>query len=216
MTSIGYWLAAALEAAHNNMRFMTWNSFLAIIPLLLSIWLFRSRQLKPVPWLIGFAAFIAFLPNAPYVLTDIIHLVHDIRDGYSIWIITLVLVPQYLLFMAVGFQAYVVSLINLGYFLRRRRLTRLIVPTELFIHALSAIGIYLGRFQRFNSWDIVTQPEPLFHNLLSTLMAQRPAAIMVVTFCVITVLYWLLKQVTLALAFYLQSLRQTKNEELNV
>jgi uncharacterized membrane protein len=53
----------------------------------------------------------AFLPNAPYVLTDILHLVDDIRQGYSIWTITLLLVPQYVLFMQLGFEAYVISVL---------------------------------------------------------------------------------------------------------
>ncbi|MFE4108272.1 DUF1361 domain-containing protein [Almyronema epifaneia] len=214
MTSAWYWLASAFEAAHNNMRFMAWNSFLALIPLFLSVWLFRRRRLKSIAWVIGLITFIAFLPNAPYVLTDIIHLVHDIRYGYSIWIIALVLVPQYLLFMFIGFQAYVISLINLGYFLRLRGLGRYLLPTELFIHMLSAVGIYLGRFHRFNSWDILTQPEPLISSLWHTLLAQRPAAIMLITFGVISVLYWLLKQVTLALAMYLKVSRQAKSEIL--
>jgi len=122
------WVGFAWDAVHNNSRWMTWNLFLALVPLALSFWLFRQRvkpkhnhspalthKVYPHPlWWLGLLVFIAFLPNAPYVLTDIIHLIHDIRRTNSIWVITLVLIPQYLLFIIAGFEAYVISLINLG------------------------------------------------------------------------------------------------------
>jgi uncharacterized membrane protein len=56
---------------------------------------FPSRSLG---WWMVFLIFIFFLPNAPYVLTDVIHLVEDIRQGYSIWVISLALIPQYVVF----------------------------------------------------------------------------------------------------------------------
>jgi len=68
-------------------------------------------------WWFGFLVFFAFLPNAPYVLTDVIHLIEDIREINSVWMITLVVIPLYLLFILAGFEAYVVSLINFGYYL---------------------------------------------------------------------------------------------------
>jgi len=64
-----------------------------------------------VAWLFGF---LCFLPNAPYVLTDVIHLITYIRKGDSIWLITLILIPLYLCFVVLGFEAYVISLINMG------------------------------------------------------------------------------------------------------
>jgi uncharacterized membrane protein len=187
---------------------MLWNGFLAFIPLVLSIWLFRGRGSRSILWWVGFATFMAFLPNAPYVLTDIIHLVHNIRWVESIWIIILVLVPQYLIFMLSGFQAYVISLINLGYYLQQRGLQRLIVATEILIHGLCAIGIYLGRFPRFNSWDILTKPDTLVVGAIDQLLGKRPLLIVAITFVIITVLYWLFKQMTLALIFYWQQTRQ--------
>lgn len=165
----------------------------------IDMWVLRWRGSRSLLWWLGFLSFVLFLPNAPYVLTDIIHLVEAIRKGYSIWIITLALIPQYLLFMGLGFQAYVLSLISLGDYLQSNRLARWVVPAEIVLHGLTAIGIYLGRFERFNSWHILTQPDDLVISAIEQLTGKRPVFIMLVTFVIITILYWLMKQVTLGI-----------------
>lgn len=163
----------------------------------------RTKKLpqrdRPLLWWLGFFGFIAFLPNAPYVLTDVIHLIRDIRAPYSVWIISLVLIPQYLLFTLVGFQAYVLSLMNCGEYLKRQGWGKLIIGMELIFHALSAVGIYLGRFLRFNSWDIITELDSLA-SVVDDLVAKRPLLVMTITFATITILYWLMKQVTLGIS----------------
>lgn len=259
------WMTVAWGILQGNHRFMVWNTFLAVVPLALSFWLFhkpRSQWLRwgvflilgatflptahrvfrtgifllqrlstnyliwililtlilmsseiwhlrrtqnsptvsrSLLWWLGFVAFIAFLPNAPYVLTDVIHLINDIRAGHSAWIITLALIPQYLIFMMVGFQSYVLSLIYLTWYMERCGLRRFTRVAELVIHGLTAVGIYLGRFQRFNSWDLVTDPDILVRSVMNDLIGRLPVLVMIVTFVVIMVLYWLFKQLTLAL-----------------
>ncbi|MBW4495291.1 MAG: DUF1361 domain-containing protein [Oscillatoria princeps RMCB-10] len=172
---------------------------LTLVLMGLDIFWLRLRGTRSLLWWVGFLVFIGFLPNAPYVLTDIIHLYEDIRQNYSVWVITLALIPQYLLFMVVGFQAYVLSLIYLGDYLKQYGLGKFILWVELIVHGLSAIGIYLGRFQRFNSWHIITQPDTLVMSVFNDLTGKRPALVMAVTFAVIAVLYWLMKQMTLAI-----------------
>lgn len=166
----------------------------------LDIWVLRQRGVRSLRWWGGFLVFIAFLPNAPYVLTDIIHLIEQIKEGYSVWTVTLVLIPQYLAFMLVGFGAYVLSVMNLGYYLKQQGWSRFILATEITIHALSAIGIYLGRFIRFNSWDILTNPDALVNTVMNDLIGKRPVLVMAVTFVVIAVLYWVMKQVILGMS----------------
>ncbi|MEB3272806.1 MAG: DUF1361 domain-containing protein [Prochlorothrix sp.] len=217
MTTFFTRLAYALGlACHNLQDFMAWNSFLAFIPLVLSFWLFRGRGRRSLLWWVGAAIGLVFLPNAPYVLTDVIHLVQDIRQVHSIWIITLVLIPQYLLFMGFGFQAYVVSLMNLGHYLRRQGAGRWVVPTEILLHGLTAIGIYLGRFPRFNSWDIVTRPDALVSQVMDDLLAQRPLLIMAVTFGVLVILYGLTKVINQGLWLYYQTHRSQTRRRLTV
>lgn len=253
-------LTTAWEVLHGNSRFMSWNLFLALIPLAISFWLFerprslflkwgvlllvgatfvpntkivvanvvalmrgeamtyvvmaiaitialmvlnllllRRRQSPSLVWWLGFLIFIAFLPNSPYVLTDIIHLYRDVRQSNSVWVLTLAVVPQYLLFMFIGFEAYVLSLINFGHYLQRQGWGKYIFGCEFLIHALCAIGIHLGRFQRFNSWDLITNPDALVNTVLNDLIDKRPMLVMFVTFIVISVWYLLMKLITSAL-----------------
>lgn len=172
---------------------------MTLILIILGICLLLRRQSFSLLWWFSFVIFIAFLPNAPYVLTDIIHLYQDIRQSNSVWVLTLAVVPQYLLFMFIGFEAYVLSLINLGYYLQRQGWSNFILGIELIIHCLSAIGIYLGRFKRFNSWDVVTNPDALVKSVYNDMFSQRPILVIFITFIVIFSLYWLMKLVTLAL-----------------
>ena len=166
----------------------------------LDIWVLRQRGVRSLRWWGGFFWFIAFLPNAPYVLTDIIHLIEQIKEGNSVWTVTLALIPQYLVFMLVGFGAYVLSVMNLGYYLKQQGWSRFILATEMTIHGLSAIGIYLGRFIRFNTWDILTNPDALVNTVMNDLIGKRPVVVMAATFVVITVLYWVMKQVILGIS----------------
>ncbi|PSF36603.1 DUF1361 domain-containing protein [Aphanothece hegewaldii CCALA 016] len=186
----------ALDYSHS---FMAWNLFLAFIPLVLSIFLFRFSQKRSLFWWFIFLTFLAFLPNAPYVLTDVIHLIDLIRFGFSVWIITLVLIPQYTFFILAGFIAYVLSVINLGFYLENQGYRKYVLSSELIIHLLSGIGIYLGRFQRFNSWDFVTRPIYLLKISIEQLTDKEPILVIIITTFVITFLYWLLKQVILGL-----------------
>lgn len=171
--------------------------FLILGLLPLSIWLFRSKLGQGAIWWFGFVAFYGFLPNAPYLLTDVIHLIDDIRTIQSVWVITLILIPLYLLVILAGFEAYVVSLINLGSYLHRIGKSQWILGVELITHALSAIGIYWGRFLRFNTWDFITQPDYLLTQGVEEILGKQPLAIIAITFVVLAGLYWLMKRVTL-------------------
>lgn len=192
-------IATVWDVLHSNSRWMTWNLFLAFVPLALSAWLFRRRRRRSSIWWFGFLVFFAFLPNAPYVLTDVIHLIEDIREINSVWMVTLVVIPVYLLFTLAGFEAYVLSLINLGYYLNRLGRSKWILGVELLTHALCAVGVYLGRFQRFNSWDFITQPDALATSVVEDLVGKRPLVIVAITFMVIAGLYWIMKRVSLGI-----------------
>ena len=191
-------LANAFEAFNKYSGWIVWNLFLAFIPLILSFWLFLRRSNKrSLLWWIAFIIFIAFLPNAPYLLTDIIHLIEAIRANYSIWVTTLIFIPLHLLAILAGWEAYVVSLINQSYYLKKHGARKFVFPSELLTHALCAVGIFLGRFRRFNSWDFVTKPDVVFVSTISDLTAKKPLLVIVITFIILTILYWLTKQITL-------------------
>jgi len=178
-----------------------WNLFLAFIPLALSFWLFRRKTLKrrSLLWWVTLIVFVAFLPNAPYMLTDIIHLIRGTRAGYAVWVIALIFIPLHLIAILSGFEAYVMSLINQGNYLKRQGAGQFVLWSEVAAHALCAIGIYLGRFIRFNSWDLVTDPRDVLTITVNTLTSKQPLLTIIITFTGLAVFYWVMKQITLGI-----------------
>jgi uncharacterized membrane protein len=156
---------------------------------------FRDPQTsqRSIFWWVGLFLFIVILPNAPYILTDIIHFYDAVRTIASAWTITLVIVPIYIMFIGTGWFAYVISLINVGKYLNRYQLDRSTAAIELSLHLLCAIGIYIGRFLRFNSWSLVTQPQQIISVLPGELIGKFPLVVILLTFLIITVLYSLSK-----------------------
>lgn len=174
---------------------MGWNLFLAVVPLALAMIFFRVGR-RP-GWLFwpGLVAFVLFLPNAAYALTDVLHMVHRIRRTpyMPIWTVALVLIPQYALFMFVGLQVHVLSIMRLGDYLRWLGRPALVVPMELALNLLASLGIFFGRFQRFNSWDVVNEPERLAFEAIDDFTHRFPIEIIAVTFVALTTLYYAVK-----------------------
>lgn len=168
----------------NNVGWMGWNTLLALVPLGLARFLFGHRE-RP-RWLLvsGGAVFVAFLPNAPYVLTDVLHLPGELAATDGDHWLAAALVGQYLCLFAAGFVAYVLSLVRLERWLADRGTSRrAVLGVDLALHALCAVGIVLGRVFRFNSWDLVTNPA----GLLELVRVPQPR-----TFAVLFVLFAIL------------------------
>lgn len=180
---------------------LLWFGAIALIALGINLLMFRQKaNARTWKWWLVLVIFIAFLPNAPYLLTDIIHLIRATSSGQiSAWAIALVFIPLHVVAIVMGFEAYVLSLMNQGYYLKQQGARSLVVPTELLIHLLSAIGIYLGRFIRLNSWDLVVDPSNVLLITFNTLTDKRPILVIGVTFVILTVAYWMMKHITLGL-----------------
>ncbi len=195
-------LMNALMAGESSAQLkVAWWIALLLVSIGMSFFLFnRPKSARTFLWWLGLVGFIAFLPNAPYVLTDIIHLIKGTSgSNVPVWVIALVFIPIHTIAIVLGFEAYVLAILNQAYYLKQKGNERFILPTELLIHALSAIGIYLGRFVRLNSWDIATDPTSVLMVTLNALTNKRPAAVVFVTFVILTVLYWVAKQLTLGI-----------------
>jgi uncharacterized membrane protein len=160
---------------------------------------FRSRspqeRSRSIFWWMGLLLFVAILPNAPYILTDVIHFYDAVRSLNSAWTITLVIVPIYILFIGLGWLSYVFSLINIGRYLKRFQIDRYTNISELSLHLLCSIGIYIGRFLRFNSWSLVTQPKKFLSVLPGELIGKFPLLVILLTFLIITILYTICKPI---------------------
>ncbi len=152
------WIEISWNLFNQSSDRIIWNLFLAFIPLTLSFYLFRLAATRNFIWWLIIIIFLAFLPNAPYILTDSIHIIELSQKCYPWWAIILILIPQYILFIIVGFEAYVISLSLLDKYLTNLIAKKYAILMQAIAHFLCVIGIYLGRFERFNSWDLVTKP----------------------------------------------------------
>jgi uncharacterized membrane protein len=174
----------ARGVAYAHYTWMLWNLGLAIMPLALAGVLFArdgraGRRPRPL-WWVGAVLFVLFLPNAPYVITDVVHLFDDIRSTDSDLVLLGVNVPVFLAFFATGIGSYVAAL-ELA-----RRFTKATWPrlrwsvVELALHGLCAVGIYLGRVVRLNSWEVLTRPRAVIEGF-GWLAGIAPLAIVVCT-----------------------------------
>lgn len=163
---------------------MGWNLLLAFVPVVLSLLLFRRGAHRTMFWWAGVVVWLLFLPNAPYVLTDVVHLFRDIRSARSDLQVLGLYLPVYLSFFLVGFGCYVASLE------RARRYVRAVCPAwrwwpmEATIHLLCAVGIYLGRVVRLNSWHVFTRPREVISSV-DWLVGAFPFVIIAITFVVL-------------------------------
>lgn len=197
-TEMGH-LISVWEVIRPNFH-LGWNLLLALVPLVLSRLLFDVHRRRDLVWWLGVGMFAAFLPNAPYALTDVVHLLAKIRIQPRLpsWAIVLLCI-EFSLYFVVCFQVYVWSLSSLVAYLRRNGLRRWSVAVELSVNALCAVGIYLGRFRRLNSWDIVTAPERVFYQTVHGFVHRRPAETILLAFIVIAALYYPFKAIDLAI-----------------
>ena len=203
LADVLHWFDSAARALAPNRDWMVVNLALAAVPLFLSFVLFRWRTRRQPLWWLGVVGFVVFLPNAPYVLTDVIHLIEQIESGdHSASVIALVLLPIYALVILLAFEAYVVSLLNVGHYLRAIGRSRLVPLAEIVLHAASAVGIFLGRFERLNSWAVVTRLDNFVGTIIDNSLERRPLAVIAVTFVAIVILYRIAKWLTLAVVRY--------------
>jgi len=137
-----------------DFRFLIWNLILAWIPLLLALFVYDryrrgGRLLVLAPALV---LWLLFLPNAPYIVTDFVHLSAD--TPAPLWLDGVELSAFAWTGMLLGF----VSLYLVHAVARRRFGAGPSWAGVLCVLALVGVGVYLGRVKRWNSWDLLTQP----------------------------------------------------------
>jgi uncharacterized membrane protein len=187
-----------------------WNLFLALVPLALSIWLFRRTERRGWLWWPVFFVFVLFLPNASYTLTDIIHFIQEVRSepALPVWSIVYFVIPKYALFFFIGFQCHVMSLLRMGRYLTWIGRRHWIFAAEILMNALCSLGVYWGRYIRLNSWDIFGRPQELANQVIERMFSDQFAlAIIAVYFIVLSFFYYVMKVVDVAVWQYLQQRR---------
>jgi uncharacterized membrane protein len=139
-------------------RFLLGNLFLASIPLVLSTGL-RIADRLALNWTIKagvFCLWLLFLPNAPYILTDILHLTR--ANQAPAWFDLALLLSC----SGTGLLMGYLSLIDVQTIVARHYSVVMGWLFAIVSLVLSGFAIYLGRFLRWNSWDVLTTPTLIF------------------------------------------------------
>ncbi len=142
---------------------LIWNLFLAWLPYLFSLWAMALEHRRAGRWWLIWlpsALWLAFFPNAPYLLTDFFHLTQ--RPGIPLWY-------DIGLIAAFAWTGFFLALVSL-------RIMHLLVERYIGVFlgwlfalvslGLAGLGLYLGRFSRWNSWDLLTSPKEILKETL--------------------------------------------------
>jgi uncharacterized membrane protein len=140
----GYWTFISLN----------WNLFLAFIPYGLSKKLVRRVQwieITPV-FLFLFLVWLLFIPNAFYIITDLFHL--GSNSAVPLWF-------DLALILSFAWNGLLFGILSVRQMEKIVAVKWCIRYEALFLYPvmfLNALGIYVGRYLRYNSWDVVTNP----------------------------------------------------------
>lgn len=140
--------------------FLVWNLFLAWLPFIIST---LFKRLQGVCWYkqwVVFLLWFLFFPNALYIVTDLIHL--DSKSIVPKWYDALLLFTSSIVGLLMAF----VSLIRVESFLLLKFSNRAVHLMMIGVLFFGSFGVYLGRFLRWNSWDIVSNPFSLLLSII--------------------------------------------------
>lgn len=158
---LGISLFRAFYTGTRVLLFLNWNLFLAFIPwALTSLSALRPaiKQSRLRTALLLFA-WLLFFPNAPYILTDLFHL--RMRLAMPIWYDLLLILS----FAWTGLLFGFLSLWDIENILRSRIRPALVTAISTLFLFIGSFGIYIGRYLRWNSWDIFTDPLELMYDI---------------------------------------------------
>jgi uncharacterized membrane protein len=142
---------------------LVWNLFLAWVPYAFSMVTDGLNRLLPRRWLLQLIPgiiWLMFFPNAPYIMTDFFHLQE--RPGSPLWYDILLLFS----FSLTGLFLAMISMRTM------QRVVRFYVGGilswvfVLLVLSVSGVGIYLGRFERWNSWDMLSHPSRILLDVI--------------------------------------------------
>ena len=163
--------------------FLIWNLFLAWIPYFMAQFLRFTEKKGKISWksigLLG--AWLLFFPNAPYLLTDLLHL--RPKPPVPHWYDLILLFS----FACTGLMLGLLSLYEVQKFLRKHFAEAQVWAATVGIAFMGGFGVWLGRYQRWNSWDIVVQPFSLIKDTFYDLHYPTAFAKMVAVSLLLTV-----------------------------
>jgi uncharacterized membrane protein len=186
-------LARCLATHSGYYLSLNWNLFLAFVPWAVTSFIVLNPSLtdRKLILMVLLAIWLVFFPNAPYILTDLFHLRE--KTNVPVWFDFILIFS----FAWTGLMFGFISLMEIETILEKfmkRPLVNISIVILLFI---GSYGIYLGRYLRWNSWDIVQEPKELAKDIAGQLLspANHPRTwIMTILFGILlNFMYWSLK-----------------------
>ena len=158
--SLALLLCRVIHTGSNLRVSLIWNLFLAYVPFAITRWMEKHpEQIRNrYNWYGCFICWLLFIPNAPYILTDLFHL---FDGGVPLWFDLFVIFS----FAWNGMMLGYISIRSMEGMWSQRHSRW---PAWLFtfpVMFLCGMGVYIGRFLRYNSWDIVKDPLTLLGDM---------------------------------------------------
>ena len=175
-----------VDVAADNGRWMTWNLILAAVPAALAVAVFRHRGPRTALWWTG-AGLALFLPNAPYVVTDLVHLRDDVLGAGSDLSVITARAPHVRGVHRRGFLAYALAVGEMGRYLTRIGLAHWWHPPRWRPTPCARWGWCSGAWPRLNSWEPMTEPHGTAERIVLTLSWRGAPFAVLVTFALIWV-----------------------------
>jgi len=202
-TSVGFsvmlLLLRTIYAGQITFYFLLWNLFLAFIPFYLSNTLMQRPAWIESKWKFSlvFIGWLLFIPNSFYMLTDLFHL----YDSHAL--------PRWfdlLLIFCFAWNALLFGILSVRHMEKIMHARWPFRNELLFIYpvmVLNAAGIYIGRYLRYNSWDIISNPFRLFldigHILLHPIECKNAWAMVLIFSFFLTIIYGTLRKLSRSL-----------------
>lgn len=169
--------------------FLTWNLFLAWIPLILSL-ILTTKVLNKFIRIVFCLFWLAFYPNTSYLITDFIHIKqgnYHINYPHGISIVLWYDFLMISLFILTGILIGFFSLYLVHIFIKNKFDEMTGWKFAIIVKILASYGIYLGRFIRLNTWDIVTRPSALARGILRSLNLETFLFVFLLSFFLISI-----------------------------
>jgi uncharacterized membrane protein len=112
-----------------------------------------------------FLIWLAFLPNAPYIVTDLIHI--RVGNNSLLWLDVLVILS----FALSGLLLFYLTILDMQKLVTAKFKKIPIKFSTTTVLFLCGFGVYLGRFLRYNSWEIIINPNILISDILEILIS---------------------------------------------
>jgi uncharacterized membrane protein len=174
--------------------FLLWNLFLGWIPFWISLYLSGKKATHKWQAVFLLAGWLLFFPNALYIITDLIHL--EEKSNVPTWYDAVLLFTSAITGLLMAFA----SLYKVEKFLGKQISNSATNKLTVLCLFIGSFGVYLGRFLRWNSWDIITNPWDLAKEIavrfFFPIEYYHTWAITLLFTCLFSLLYFTLKKLS--------------------